>query len=169
MFTFVRITNSASKLYLVTDLSTGAKIKFATIDMPKFYLNSSPRLYGNWIVWSTISKSGKYWRAYRYDIANDLIEKIPNPLGTKWNYAPSVDVTGNVYFIRSGHGCGASVRLMKWDGNPVDNPVVTYSFDPGIDVQTTSVFDDGLGTVKVYVDFLDCGTFDSDIYSFSNP
>ena len=49
------------------------------------------------------------------------------------------------------------------------DPVVTYSFDPGIDVVYISVFDDGLGTVKVYVDFLDCSSFDSDIYSFSNP
>jgi hypothetical protein len=166
-FTFTRTTKAAFKLYLVTDLSTGAKIKFATIERPKLSIYGPPRLYGDWIVWSTISKSGN-WRAYRYDIMNDLTQKIPNPLD-KFYYAPSVDVAGNVYFIRSGNGCGASLRLMKWDGNPLDNPVITYSFDPGIDVVYISVFDDGLGTVKVYVDFLDCSSFDSDIYSFSNP
>jgi hypothetical protein len=167
MFTFVRITNSAFKLYLVTDLSTGAKIKFTTVDFPTV-IYSWPRLYGNWIVWSTINGSGEKWRSYRYDIANDIILRIPNPLH-KWNYAPSVDVAGNVYFIRSGHSCGASVRFMKWDGDLADNPVVLYSFDPGIDAQTTSVFDEGLGTVKVYVDFLDCSAGESDIYSFTNP
>jgi hypothetical protein len=165
-FTFSRTTSKAFKLYLVTDLATGDKIKFATIDRAKVDIYGPPRLYGNWIVWSTISAHG--WKAYRYDISNDLIRKIPNPLG-KFYYAPSVDVTGNVYFIRSGNGCGASLRLMKWDGNPVDNPIVTYSFDSGIDVNYTSVYDDGLGNVKVFVDFVDCSSFNSDIYSFTNP
>jgi hypothetical protein len=164
-FTFVRTTNAAFKLYLVTDLLTGAKIKFATINRPNVYLYSDPRLYGNWIVWSTQDAVG-HWKAYRYDIMNDITKKIPNPLG-KLYYAPSVDVLGNVYFIRSGNGCGASVRLMKWTGT--GDPTVAYSFDSDTDVVYTSVFDDGLGAVKVYVDFFDCSTGNIDIYSFSNP
>ncbi|HEV8563988.1 MAG TPA: hypothetical protein VGR41_03680 [Actinomycetota bacterium] len=168
MFTFSRTTNSAFKLYLVTDLSTGAKIKYATINRPKVDIYGPPRLYGNWIVWSTISAHG--WKAYRYDIGNALTQKIPNPLG-KFYYAPSVDVAGNVYFIRSGNGCGASLRLMKWP-TAGGNPTILYSFDNQTDVVYTSVFDDGLGgAVTVYVDFLDCtaASFNSDIYSFSIP
>jgi hypothetical protein len=163
-FSFVRSTNTAYKLFLVTDLTTGDKIKFETINYPKVDMYGAPRLYGNWIVWSTISASG--YKAYRYDIANDLIKKIPNPLG-KFYYAPSVDVAGNVYFIRSGNACAASVKLMKWTGT--GNPTVQYSFDDQTDVVYTSVFDDGVGTVTLFVDFLDCSTFKSDIYSFTNP
>lgn len=163
-FTFVRTTKSAFKLYLVTDLTTGDKIKFTTIHRPNLNIFGPPRLYGNWIVWSTYGASG--WKAYRYDISNDLIQKIPNPLD-KFYYAPSVDVAGNVYFIRSGNDCGASVRLMKWNGT--GDPTVAYSFDGDIDSFSTSVFDDGLGTVTVYVDFFDCSVGKSDIYSLTNP
>jgi hypothetical protein len=159
-FTFMR----NYKLFLVTDLTTGDKIKITTLDYPKVDIYGPPRLYGNWIVWSTITKHG--WKAYRYDITNDVIEKIPNPLG-KYYYAPSVDLAGNVYFIRSGKDCAANVKLMKWTGT--GDPTVQYSFDDQTDVVYTSVFDDGVGTVTVYVDFLDCSTFDADIYSFTNP
>jgi hypothetical protein len=164
MFTFVRSLKSAYKLFLVTDLTTGDKIKFATVDYPKVDMYGAPRLYGNWIVWSTVSAHG--WKTYRYDITNDVTEKLPNPL-KKLYYAPSVDVAGNVYVIRSGNGCAANVKLMKWTGT--GDPTVEYSFDDQTDVFSTSVFDDGLGTVTVFVDFLDCSSFKADIYSFTNP
>jgi hypothetical protein len=164
-FTFVRWTKANHKLFLVTDLTTGDKIKFATVDYPKVDMFTAPRLYGNWIVWWTFTK--KAWKAYRYDITNGTTMKIPNPLG-KFYYAPSVDLAGNVYFIRSGNGCAANVKLMKWTGGG-GSPTIEYEFDDQTDVFTTSVFDDGLGTVTLFVDFLDCSSFKNDIYSFTNP
>jgi hypothetical protein len=163
-FTFIRTTKNAFKLYLVTDLTTGDKINVTSIDRPKVDLASTPRIYGNWIVWTTSAAGG--WKAYRYDIMNDVIEKIPNPLD-KLYYAASVDLAGNVYLVRSGNGCAANVKLMKWTGS--SNPVVVYEFDDVTDVAHTSIFDDGLGTVTWFVDFFDCSTFDADIYSFTNP
>jgi hypothetical protein len=163
-FTFIRTTKNAFKLFLVTDLTTGDKIKVTTINRPNVDLAQSPDLYGNWVVWSTSAASGD--KAYRYDIANDVIEKIPNPLD-KLYYDAAADLAGNVYLVRSGNGCGASVKLMKWTGT--GNPTVVYSFDNVTDVAQTSMFDDGLGTVTLFADFFDCSTYDADIYSFTNP
>jgi hypothetical protein len=162
--TFVRDSGSTSTLWLVTDISTGAKIEVATIDRTKAFFANAPNLIDHWVTYALCKRSG--CEAYRYDTDLDSRVKVPNPLD-KLYFAPSADLAGNVYVERSSPGCGRQARLVKW--TPGSDPSVFYSFDPGIDMIGTSVFDDGVGNVTLYSDFFDCADGDLDIWSFLNP
>ncbi len=162
--TFIRAGRTETTLWLVTDLSTGAKIAVKVIDPSTTFFANPPHLYGNWLTYATCNR--KTCAAFRYDIGGMSTLKIPNPRHLLY-FAPSSDLAGNVYFERSRFGCGRAARMMKWIGS--GDPTVFYSFAPGTDMTGSSVFDDGAGNVTVYVDFFDCATNGGDIYSFANP
>jgi len=165
-FTFVRYSRSATTLFL-TALDTGAKTVVASLPYKLDFI-STPRVYGNWVVYETYNwRTGRRWKVYRYDITNDTTEQIPSQPGL-FDYAGSVDVAGNVYFARSGNGCGLQVRLYVWDGT---NTALFYSVPGKNDTDDTSVYDDGLGNVTVYASVADCTTkfYKADIVSFANP
>src|SRR5207249_10853103 len=73
--TFIRFRRTADTLYLV-DHGTGDKMQIASFDPLRkdFY---SAHVFGNWIVWTTLSRSG--WNAFVYDIAQSTTARIPNP------------------------------------------------------------------------------------------
>src|SRR5262245_3811719 len=59
------------------------------------------------------TKSGLSFNPYVYDITGATRTKIPVPSG-KFAYSPSVDETnGEVYFTRSGNGCGVNVTIRR--------------------------------------------------------
>jgi hypothetical protein len=164
--TFLRDGPSADTLYLVTDLSTGAKLAIKSIpDAGRARFVSYPRLTGNWVTYSICNRTR--CPAFRYDIAGDSTIKVPNPLGKVYFLAPSPDIAGNVYFEGCRSRCGAHARLMKWTGS--GDPTAFYSFPSGTDAAQTSVYDDGGGNVVLYVDFRDYSTGNLDVYSFTNP
>jgi hypothetical protein len=162
--TFLRDAGSTQTLYLVTDLSTGAKVALRSVDNRRATFSNEPRLTGNWVTYAICNRTGCH--AFRYDIAGDSTTKIPNPLG-KRDTAPSPNIAGNVYFERCRYRCGAHASLMKWTGS--GDPTAFYSFPSGTDAAQTSVYDDGGGNVVLYVDFRTYSTGNMDIYSFSNP
>jgi hypothetical protein len=70
-----------------------------------------------------------------YDIAGESSHKVPNTLD-KQQYSPGVSGgTGNIYFIRSGAGCGVNTRIMRWNPIAGGEPGVLYSEPAGIDFQ----------------------------------
>jgi len=162
-FVFTRDTRRSQTLFVV-DLSTGDKTVVRTTDYAHSYLWFPARIQGNWIAYWIITRRG--WNAYEYDITNGTTAKVPNPLD-KLYYAASPDLAGNVFLVRSGNACGASVRLLEWTPGGGD-PVVVYSFPNGMDSNDTSTFDDGVDTVT-YVSFVDCSTGSADIDSFTDP
>jgi hypothetical protein len=162
--TFVRAGSSTQTLWLVTDRSTGAKLAVATLDRSRAIVANAPNLMGNWVTYAVCRRTG--CEAYRYDIGLATTTRVPNPQN-KYYFAPSADLAGNVYLERSGAGCGASAKLMKWAGS--GNPSTFYSFNSGHDMIGTSVYDDGAGSVTLYVDTYGCATGSRDIVSFSNP
>ncbi len=162
--TFVREGRSTMTLWLVTDMTTGAKISVVSLDLRRAFIANAPNLMGNWVTFAVCRRSG--CQAYRYDIGLASTAKVPNPQG-KYYFAPSADLAGNVYFESSGANCGANAKVMKWTGT--GDPTVVASFVPGQDMIGTSVYDDGAGSVTLYVDTLDCAQSDADIVSFSNP
>jgi hypothetical protein len=162
--TFARDGRRGQTIFLV-DLTTGTKQVIKTTDYTHTFLFLPPRFYGNWIVYMLATRNG--WNVYEYDVTNGTTRRVPNP-NDKLYYAPSVDLAGNVYFIRSGFGCAVNVRLMKWTRGGGD-PVVVYAFDSTHDANDTSVYDDGAGTVQVFAAFYDCENGRDDIYSFTNP
>jgi hypothetical protein len=161
--TFIRDGRSTSTLWLVTDLSTGAKIAVTTIDRTKAFFPNAPNLIDHWVTYGICKRSG--CEAYRYDISDGSRVRVPNPLD-KLYFAPSADLDGNVYVERSSPGCGRQARLVKWTG--VGDPSVFYSFDPGMDMIGTSVFDNG-ANVTLYADAFDCSNDNLDIWSFLDP
>ena len=162
--TFLREGRSAQTLYLVTDLSTGAKVALRSVDNRRATFANEPRLTGNWVTYAICNRTGCH--AFRYDIAGDATTKIPNPLGKRYA-APSPDLAGNVYLESCRNRCGAHAHLMKWTGS--GQPTAFYTFASGTDAAQTSVYDDGGGNVVLYVDFRDYSTGNFDIYSFTNP
>jgi hypothetical protein len=161
--TFIRDSGAESTLWLVTDRSTGAKIPVTTIDSTKAFFPNAPNLIDNWVTYGICKRSG--CEAYRYDILGDSRVRVPNPLD-KLYFAPSADIDGNVYVERSAPGCGRQAKLVKWTG--AGDPTAFYSFEPGIDMIGTSVFDNG-ANVMLYVDIFDCTDGDTDIWSFLDP
>jgi hypothetical protein len=162
--TFLREGGPANTLYLVTDLSTGAKIALKSVDPRRASFVNEPRFTGNWVTYSICNRTGCH--AFRYDIAGDSTVKIPNPLGKRYE-APSPDIAGNVYLEGCRTRCSRHASLMKWTGS--GDPTAFYSFASGTDAAQTSVYDDGGGNVVVYVDFRTYSTGNLDVYSFTNP
>ena len=110
---------------------------------------------GNYAVWTTCDQnpSGPC-NVYRYDIAAKTTTLIPNTFsGGAFQYSPSVSRTGTVYFIHSGHGCGASAALARQQLGGSDTVLV--GFRNGVDVSSTYVDDTG-ATPTVYYSQSSC-------------
>jgi hypothetical protein len=145
-------------------MTTGHKKVIRTTDFVHSYIFLPPRFYGNWIVYGLVTRRG--WSVYEYDITLATTTKVHTP-NARFDYAPSVDLAGNVYFTRSSGGCGG-IKLLKWD--PVTATTVNvYDSGTNQDVNDTSVYDDGAGQVLVYVAFYDCLNGGDDINVFTNP
>jgi hypothetical protein len=100
-----------------------------------------------------------------YDIASGTRTQIPNP-NHRAQYSPSVTSTGTVYYVRSGWGCGVSVKLMSY---PVGGSATTVVLLPdGVDVYSTYVVERPDGSTSVFYDPGECGG-DSDIYEVNLP
>jgi hypothetical protein len=70
----------------------------------------------------------RYW-----DIAGQSSHKIPNTLN-KQQYSPGISGgTGNIYFVRSGVGCGVNTRIMRWNPVAGGEPQTVFSQSAGID------------------------------------
>jgi hypothetical protein len=161
--TFVRQGPGSATLWLVPDRATGDAVEIKTIDLHRAFFSNAPNLLGNWITYSICRQAG--CEAYRYDIGLDAADTVPHATGT-YAYAPSADLAGTVYFEQSGKYCGAHARLMTWDGS--GQPSTAYRFNPGRDMNGTSVFDDG-SHVTVFADIFGCRKVDQDIVKFTDP
>jgi hypothetical protein len=162
--TFIRRSANTSTLWLVTDRSTGAKIPVVSVQLSHATIANPPNLIGNWVTYAICKR--RACAAYRYDIALGTTVKVPNP-NDQYYFAPAADLAGNVYLERSAPVCGHQAKLMKWTGT--GNPTAFYSFAPGHDMTSTSVYDDGAGNVTLYADVYDCASLNQDIVSFLNP
>ena len=76
------------------------------------------------------------------------------------------DATGDIYFVRSGNGCGVHVKIFRWHIGTFVYPFPTVASLPsGYDVDyNTATFNDGTHD-NVYFDELKCsGKYYSNIY-----
>ena len=118
---------------------------------------------GNYAVWYRCAPS---CNVFLRDIAAGTMTKIPNPQGRQ-QYDPSVASDGTVYFVQSGRGCGASVRLVR---HPLGGPsTVIASLAPGRDSFHTYVEDDVDGSSDLYFERFRCSNFASDIFRVVDP
>ena len=94
---------------------------------------------GNFAVWSQCTASA--CNVWEYDIAAGTSTRLPNATPGHFNYAPSVDTSGTVYYAHSGRSCGAVIQK-----RPVGDPTSIVVALHGRDVES-SYFGDSMGIV----------------------
>jgi hypothetical protein len=121
---------------------------------------------GDWAVWeSHVAQTQKLnVRLYRISTSSRLI--LPLPAG-RVQYSPSVNSTGDVFYVRSRPGCGVSVVIRRNDRSGTDSLVTTIP--SGSDVFKTYAVNQPGGGVAVYYDVYKCSTGAIDIYKVTVP
>ncbi|MGH3041034.1 MAG: hypothetical protein ACRDNG_04730 [Gaiellaceae bacterium] len=118
---------------------------------------------GNYAVWFRCTPACD---VFLYDIAARTTARIPNP-GRRQQYDPSVTSDGTVYFVRSGRGCGAAVRLVR---HPLGGPGrVLASLGAGRDSFHTYALENDDGTTTVLFERVRCSTRAYDVLKLIDP
>jgi hypothetical protein len=136
--------------------------QLAAHDFTRFHVTPGAvgERYATWSVCGPLTCN-----AWIHDTELGTTKKIPAPDGLA-RYAPAVDeVEGQVYFVRSGQRCGASVRLMRVPvGDLAAAPFTLVTFAAGIDVGFTLSLARPPGRVDLWFARFRCGPQQGDLY-----
>jgi hypothetical protein len=116
---------------------------------------------GNFAVWSQCTATG--CNVWEYDIATATKTRLPNAVPGHYNYAPSVDSNGTVYFAHSGKSCGA--RIEK---RPVGGPTSTVVALRGRDINQSYLATVASQSNLFFAKF-NCQTSTYDIFKITSP
>jgi hypothetical protein len=146
--------NNATTIFLYNLATHELRKVHSTFERSRWLI--SQQVSGNFAVFTrTIDHYHGPCDVFRYDIDTGTTTKIPNPK-SKCQYAPSVDLTGTVYFVRSGFGCARDVTIRQF---PLSGPVTTLlGLADNLDLYQTYAVDNGDGTTDVYFDPNDCNS-----------
>jgi hypothetical protein len=117
---------------------------------------------GDWATWTSCKPNCQVRYVNLVDASP--IATVPRPSFVRHQYAPSVAEDGTLYYVRSGSGCGANVRLMRTDAGSTQRLV---DLPDRRDIFTTYASDEGLQT-RVYYDRVGCGSGAWNIYALTN-
>lgn len=131
-YLFARDSGTTTKIFLY-DRGAQELQQLADYDLTLYY--AAPGAVGERFATWSVCGGPLHCRAFVHDTETGDTRKIPAPDGTA-RYAPVVDeVDEQVYLVRSGLACGASVKIVRV---PVADlgatPVTIASFPAGIDV-----------------------------------
>ena len=103
-------------------------------------------------------------QAWYHNIGTGVSARIPNPLGRQTYYPAVAATSNNMYFARSGSGCGASTKIYRWNpATPATTTLVTV-LASGHDLSTSSQATRDGTHDDVYIAELVCGgRFNADI------
>jgi hypothetical protein len=146
---------------LLFNLATHRTFRLDEVRGPHVYA-AAGQVTGDFATWQACSDQIKC-EVFRYRISQRHTLGVPNP--GAFQYAPSVNEDGTVYFARSGSACGANVRIMRYDGRASPHRVTVLP--PGIDVGDTYVVRNGSGREHLLYDHTSCDPFTADIYSIA--
>jgi len=154
-------TSDVRRLFL-HNLATGDRRRLDRTRRDRAFIGPG-QVAGNYAVWSTCDLR---CNVFRYDIASATTEMIPNPGAHQ--RAPSVSLTGTVYFSRGGKGCGASVALVR---APLGGPQeVLVQLQNVLDIRDTYAYTEANGSVDVYYERDGCGKpAAADVYMVEDP
>jgi hypothetical protein len=111
---------------------------------------------GNYAVfWRYSSRDGK---VFVYDIGAQTTEIIQSD---RFDYAPSVTSDGDVYWARSGVGCGTRVDLLKRSGGTTTK---LHDLPRGLDLWRTYANEEPSNSVGVYFDRINCQANRYDVF-----
>jgi hypothetical protein len=108
--------------------------------------------YASWDRWVYSTHTGT---VSRYQISTEGRFTVPRPTG-KVQYASSVDPAGDLFYIRSGLGCGKQVVVRE--AVPGVSDVALAVVPAGYDVYKTYAVDEGGGVISLYFDRFNCAT-----------
>jgi hypothetical protein len=114
---------------------------------------------GNWATWTACLPNCHV----RYvNLITGNRSTVPRPDSVRNQYASSVAEDGTIYYVRSGSGCGANVRIMRFDSGTSRRMV---DLADNRDIFFTYASDEGPNT-RVYYDRVACGSGAWNIYRF---
>jgi hypothetical protein len=159
---FARDAQGMTSLF-VFDRSTKALEKIASLELTRYFVvpGAVGERYVTWTVCTPFRCT-----AWVRDTDTDVSTKIPSPSGRS-QYAPVVDEAGAMmYFVRSGHDCGASVGIWR---RPVDlstSAQQVVALPAGVDVGWTMSLDDDVAHARLDLWFsrFRCAPRQGDIY-----
>jgi hypothetical protein len=120
---------------------------------------------GNFAVWSQCTATA--CNVWEYDIATATKTRLPNTTPGHYNYAPSVDTAGTVYFAHGGRTCGGA----KIEKQPLAGAAsIVAPLRPTRDV-TSSSFGNHMGNDPPGLLFAkyNCHTASNDVYFIPSP
>ena len=104
---------------------------------------------GDWATWTECSPSD--CRAWRYQISTTTKTEVPST--ARLIYTSAIGQDGTVWFVQSGIGCGANVKMRRHEiGSP---PTTLVDFPDGIDANVDDIDDSGV-TRQVYFSRVNC-------------
>jgi hypothetical protein len=161
---FGRRKPGGARRIVLFDLDTGRSRTLARTGSGRAFA-APGQVNGRWVVWWKCTPSSGC-NVYRYDIRHRRRVMVPNP--GRLHRAASVAAEGTVYFTRSGHRCGAPVRLMRYFPGAPPHQVV--ELPRGRTVSDTYVFSGRRGPSRVLYERERCGRqASSDIWSLTEP
>jgi len=103
--------------------------------------------------------------AFIYDAQAGTTDPVPAPVG-KGNYAPLAhEDDGQLFFVRSGPACGATVRILRLPLETLTKTPVTLTTLPsGIDAGYQLSFEDVAGQVDLWFSRYRCAAGQGDLY-----
>jgi hypothetical protein len=116
---------------------------------------------GNWATWTACRPNCQV----RYvNLLGGPVRTVPRPNYVKHQFGSSIAEGGAVYFARSGAGCGANVRIMRFDSGTSQRMV---DLPDNRDVFFTYASDEG-ATTRVFYYRVGCGSGAWNIYAFAD-
>ncbi|HXV33617.1 MAG TPA: hypothetical protein VD769_06375 [Gaiellaceae bacterium] len=150
-------------LVLLRNLVTGQTRRLGRLAWGRRTLAEPGQVAGNYAVWFRCTP---LCDVFLHDIAAGTTTRIPNP-NRRQQYDPAVTSDGTVYFMRSGRGCGTSVRLVR---HPLGGTSrVLASLGAGRDSSHTYALENDDGTTTVLFDRVRCTTRARDIFKVVDP
>jgi hypothetical protein len=104
---------------------------------------------GDWATWTECSPTD--CRAWRYKISTE--EKTEVPSGARLIYTSAVGIDGTVWFVQSGIGCGANVKIRRHEIGSA--PTTLVDFPSGVDAGISDLDDSG-STRRLYFSRVNC-------------
>ena len=136
--------------------------RVAGYDFTRFYVapGAVGEKYATWSVCGPLSCN-----AWIHDTELDTTKRVPAPDGLA-RYAPVVDeIEEQVYFVRSGQRCGASVRIMRVPVTDLGAAQESLTTLPaGVDVGFTLFVHRPVGRVDLWFSRFRCAPQQGDIY-----
>lgn len=158
---FERNAGTLTKLFLFDRISLTTTLLDA-VDRSRVFLIGGDvgEQYASWTI------CGRVCSAFLYDISGATRTKLPAPIG-RHQYAPSVDeINGNVYYVRSGEGCGNHAGIWRRSVDLLSPPVRMVSLPPGIDTGWTIALDQDVAHSRLdaWFEYWRCTPKQGDIY-----